>query len=70
MLPKEIKALRSESKLSQELFSRGLGVPLRTYQDWEAGLWSPNPAALSLLNHLGTCAKFQREVLRRSKKPR
>jgi len=70
MTPKEIKALRAESGLSQDAFSRGLGVPLRTYQDWEAGLWKPHPAALTLMSHMIECGKLRREVLKRSKAPR
>jgi len=66
----EIKALRAKLEMSQEKLSRGLGIPLRTYQDWEAGLWNPNPAALALLAHLDQCSILQREVLKKSKDPR
>jgi len=70
MTPDKIKALRASLGLSQERMSRGLGLSLRTWQDWEAGAFKPTTAAVILLKHLELCTKMKKSVMEKSKKAR
>ena len=47
--PKNIKALRSRTKLSQPAFARLLGVELSTLRNWEQGRREPTGPARQLL---------------------
>ncbi|MGN7980204.1 helix-turn-helix domain-containing protein [Burkholderia sp. 22313] len=47
--PTVASAARAKSGLSQGAFAKLLGVPLRTFQQWEQGRRNPTGAALTLL---------------------
>jgi len=48
--PRQIKALRAKSRLSQPLFADLLGVGKTTVAQWEQGLKQPSGPALRLLD--------------------
>jgi putative transcriptional regulator len=47
--PRDVRAIREHTGLSQSAFAALLGVSVRTLQDWEQGRRIPSGAALSLL---------------------
>lgn len=53
---REIKSIRAKTGLSQAKLSRAIGIPLRTYEDWEAAKFEPNDfkkkAVLDYMNKL------------------
>jgi putative transcriptional regulator len=56
----EIKNIREDLEISQNLFANLLGVSVRTLQAWEQGKRNPSGAALSLLK----IAQAKPEVIR------
>lgn len=44
-----IKMLRKEAGMTQRMFSDFFGIPVRTLQDWEAGLRKPPEYVVRLL---------------------
>lgn len=49
-MDKTIKALRSETGLSQTEFGKRLGgIPIRTIQNWESGVRTPPAWAVELI---------------------
>jgi putative transcriptional regulator len=49
LTPRDVRAIREHTGLSQSAFAALLGVSVRTLQDWEQGRRIPSGAALSLL---------------------
>jgi putative transcriptional regulator len=47
--PEELRKLRTDNRMSQEVFARVLNVPTRTVQSWEDGTRRPSQAALRLI---------------------
>ena len=45
----EIKKIRKEAGMTQKVFSEFFGIPVRTLQDWEAGLRTPPDYVVRLL---------------------
>lgn len=45
----EIKIIRKEAGMTQKMFSDFFGIPVRTLQDWEAGLRKPPGYVVRLL---------------------
>ena len=45
----EIKKIREEAGMTQKAFSDFFGIPVRTLQDWEAGLRKPPEYVVRLL---------------------
>lgn len=45
----EIKKIRKETGMTQKAFSEFFGIPVRTLQDWEAGLRTPPDYVVRLL---------------------
>lgn len=45
----EIKKLRKEAGMTQKAFSEFFGIPVRTLQDWEAGVRTPPDYVVRLL---------------------
>ena len=45
----EIKKLRKEAGMTQKAFSDFFGIPVRTLQDWEAGVRTPPDYVVRLL---------------------
>ncbi len=45
----EIKKIRKEAGMTQKAFSEFFGIPVRTLQDWEAGLRTPPDYVVRLL---------------------
>jgi DNA-binding transcriptional regulator YiaG len=48
-LSKQLKQWRERLKISQAEASSKLGVPVRTYQQWEQGRQSPRGLALTVI---------------------
>lgn len=48
-LPKDVRAIREKTGLSQSAFAALLGVSMRTLQEWEQGRRQPTGPAYSLL---------------------
>jgi len=49
VLPKQVKHIRAQMNVSQEVFAHLLNVPLVTAKSWEAGRRKPSGAAVRLL---------------------
>lgn len=45
----EIKKMRNEAGMTQKTFSEFFGIPVRTLQDWEAGVRKPPEYVVRLL---------------------
>ncbi len=45
----EIKRMRKEAGMTQKAFSEFFGIPVRTLQDWEAGVRTPPDYVVRLL---------------------
>ena len=45
----EIKKMRKEAGMTQKAFSEFFGIPVRTLQDWEAGVRTPPDYVVRLL---------------------
>lgn len=45
----EIKEMREKAGMTQKMFSDFFGIPVRTLQDWEAGLRKPPEYVVRLL---------------------
>lgn len=45
----EIKRMRKETGMTQKAFSEFFGIPVRTLQDWEAGVRTPPDYVVRLL---------------------
>lgn len=45
------RTLRAESDMSQSAFAAWLGIPYRTYQDWERGVRVPPEWTVKLVAH-------------------
>lgn len=51
-LPKKIKGLRVELKLTQEQFAAKIGVTFSTVNRWENGRGEPSPLAMRRIKEL------------------
>lgn len=60
-----IKMLRKEAGMTQKMFSGFFGIPVRTLQDWEAGLRKPPEYVVRLLPY-----KLKAEWDYENKKPK
>lgn len=45
----EIKKMRKNASMTQKMFSEFFGIPVRTLQDWEAGVRTPPGYLVRLL---------------------
>lgn len=52
MKPEQIKKIRLELKLSQEAFSKKLGVSFQSVNRWERGICRPSGLALEKLQKI------------------
>lgn len=48
----KLKRMRKQTGMSQTDFALFIGVPFRTYQDWEIGNRKPSAAAIQLIGLL------------------
>lgn len=46
-----IKEIRQKSKMKQKEFAEYFGIPLRTFQNWEAGANTPSDYILRLIEY-------------------
>jgi putative transcriptional regulator len=49
ILPEELTKLRTDNRMSQDVFARVLNVPTRSVRSWEEGTRRPSQAALRLI---------------------
>lgn len=63
MTSAEITAIRERCGLGRAAFARAYGLTLRTVEDWERGVRSPNGAALALLRAIAAAPDVMRELL-------
>jgi putative transcriptional regulator len=59
----DIKHIREELKISQNIFAELLGVSVRTLQAWEQGTRNPSGAALSLLKIASARPEIVKNIL-------
>ncbi len=50
MTPEDIRDIRQELWLTQAEFARKFGLPLKTVQNWEQGVRTPDAASIRYLN--------------------
>lgn len=49
---KEISNMRHELGMSQSEFAKYFGIPIKTIQKWEQGIYSPPPYIISLIRRV------------------
>lgn len=64
MTGEEVAAVRAKTGLSQDAFSRTVGIPAGTIRGWEQGRRVPDPAATALLRLIGRAPDMVLRLLR------
>ena len=59
----DVKAIRRQLGLSQELFSARFGLSMHTLRNWEQGKRTPDPAARAYLKVIEKAPDVVKEVL-------
>ena len=60
----DVKRIRKQLKLSQDLFARFLGVDVNTLRSWEHGRKKPSPIACRFMDEIGHSPDHWSERLR------